>query len=165
MEIKEKFKVGDKVYMGYATSEDKQIKCPDCNGTRKVKVLFSGRRFVDSNCPTCSSGWSGSAGVIKLSKQVVKVLRHEVTAVRTEVNIDKEGTEKIEWWVALAGEGSMYNVKNIFKTRKAAERYAQAQLKERIEHRASSDDAKAEAIRKGLDYLGYEHESNVRPAP
>jgi hypothetical protein len=62
--IKPKFQIGDVVWCGQWKGYEKWDKCPDCGGTKTIKViLFDGSEYIIP-CEGCKKGWEGPYGVV-----------------------------------------------------------------------------------------------------
>ena len=59
-----KFKIGDTCWYARAGQHENQITCPDCNGTRRIRMILENDEQVSIDCGGCSRGYLGSLGTI-----------------------------------------------------------------------------------------------------
>jgi hypothetical protein len=101
---KPKYQIGDVVWTGEWKSYEKWEKCPDCGGTRTLKVtLFDNTEYIIP-CEGCKRGYEGPYGVVKhcAYHAVVREL------VIQGMELGCFSNEKDIWQYKLGLEGSCY---------------------------------------------------------
>lgn len=88
-----KYKIGDKVYEGYAETVKIPIVCPDCNDTRKCEIHFPNDRRVIATCPRCCSRWGNYGGPLHKPG----FLAHYRVLTIASIRIDTAAPDKIEY--------------------------------------------------------------------
>jgi hypothetical protein len=58
------FKIGDTVWFARAGQHETQITCPDCAGTRRIRLILANDEQVSIDCGGCSRGYEGPCGTI-----------------------------------------------------------------------------------------------------
>jgi len=78
-----RFSIGDKVFTATYSRKETRITCPDCGGSKRVKVtLFDGTEILIA-CGGCDpGGFEPSRGFIKKYKFQVVVAQRTVTGIR-----------------------------------------------------------------------------------
>ena len=84
-----RFNIGDTVYWATYQRREEWIPCPDCGGTRRVRVILHDNDEQSIDCATCSRGYEPPTGKVvtwEFSKAVSKgtILGVEISAGRTE---------------------------------------------------------------------------------
>lgn len=85
-----KFNIGDTVYKGIYERVEKYVVCPDCGGTKHVKVVLHDETEIIIECGGCDpGGYVGSTGRIKQYEYQTTVASLAVTGF----SIDPSGVE------------------------------------------------------------------------
>lgn len=97
-----KFKIGDRVFMGRYDRVGTHVVCPDCLGSKKVKVVLGDGSEWNIECGGCDpGGYIGSTGTIKQYEYTSIATPHKVTAV-------KASTSGVSYELDNFGGGSYY---------------------------------------------------------
>jgi hypothetical protein len=101
---KPKYNIGDIVWCGEWKSYEKWEKCPDCGGTKTLRVtLFDDTEYVIP-CETCKHGYEGPYGVVK--HYAYSTIARELVVQGMELGCFSD--EKDIWQYKLGLEGSCY---------------------------------------------------------
>jgi hypothetical protein len=101
---KPKYQIGDVVWCGEWKSYEKWEKCPNCGGTRTLRVtLFDDTEYIIP-CESCKSGWEGPYGVVK--HYAYHATAQELVVQGMELGCFSD--EKDIWQYKLGLEGSCY---------------------------------------------------------
>ena len=101
------FKIGDTVFKAHYGRTQKWVTCPDCLGTKHVKVVLGDETAIVIECPGCSRGWEGPHGVIEQYEYATEAWEHAVTGVCThadEVSYELDRFGGGSYWTAKAEE-------------------------------------------------------------
>lgn len=84
-----RFNIGDTVYWATYQRREEWIPCPDCGGTRRVRVILHDNDEHSIDCATCSRGYEPPTGKIvtyEYSKSVSKgnIMGVDMAAGRTD---------------------------------------------------------------------------------
>ena len=84
------FNIGDKVFMATYGRNDKFVTCPDCLGSKQVKVVLGDGTEILIECGGCDpGGYQCSTGRIRQYDYSVEAIERTVTGVKTTMS----GTE------------------------------------------------------------------------
>ena len=84
------FNIGDKVFMATYGRNEKFVTCPDCLGSKQVKVVLGDGTEILIECGGCDpGGYQGSTGRIRQYDYSVEAIERTVTGVKTTMS----GTE------------------------------------------------------------------------
>jgi hypothetical protein len=76
------FKIGDKVFQASYGRQERWITCPDCLGSKRVKVILGDGTEVSIECGGCyPGGYEPSRGAIRQYDFAVEVTERTVTGV------------------------------------------------------------------------------------
>lgn len=128
---KEMFKIGDRVFKANYGRHEKWITCPDCLGSKRVRVVLGDETEVSIECGGCyPGGYDPSLGIIRQYDYSTEVKRYEVTG------ICMHGTE-VEYQLDNFG-GSYHTAKDseVFGTHEEAHAYGELQ---RVKHEAEEN--------------------------
>jgi len=94
---KQKFNIGDTVFIADYGKHEKWVTCPDCFGTKTVKVILGNGDEITIECCGCTSGYEPAMGVIRQFDWSVEATKHTVTGVNqtlteTTYYLDKSPT-------------------------------------------------------------------------
>lgn len=90
-----KFKIGDTLYIATFNSTDNYIICPDCGGTKTLRViLWDGTEYI-IDCQGCSAGYDPPIGYIRTYKRIPKV--EVVTLSGMEINQNSPIEYRVRW--------------------------------------------------------------------
>jgi hypothetical protein len=79
-----KFKIGDSLYCVNRAQRGEHITCPECGGTRTLKVsLFDGTEYI-IDCQGCAVGYDPPQGVILVYRIAAKIEKVTISGVKTE---------------------------------------------------------------------------------
>lgn len=85
------FNIGDKVFKGNYSRLEKWITCPDCLGSKRVKMILGDASEVIIECGGCDpGGYQPSIGLVRQYEYGIEVKSYIVTGVR-------QNTEKVEY--------------------------------------------------------------------
>lgn len=97
-----KFQIGDKVFKGTYDRREKWVTCPDCLGSKTVKVILADSTELTIECGGCDpGGYKGSIGRIRQYDWSTDAKEMTVTGVCMKAN--SVSYELNNW-----GEGSYY---------------------------------------------------------
>lgn len=92
-----KFQIGQKVFKGIYERHDTFVTCPDCSGTKHVKVVLGDGTEILIECGGCDpGGYQPSTGAIKQYVYEARAKTHLVTGVKLtadEVEYELDKTE------------------------------------------------------------------------
>ena len=76
------FKIGQVVYVAVFEREEYRIPCPDCGGTKKIRVLLADDTMLSIDCGGCDpGGYEPPRGWIPQWRKVVRAIPRTVTSV------------------------------------------------------------------------------------
>jgi hypothetical protein len=82
------FKIGDKVFKGFYGRKERWVKCPDCFGSKRVKVVLGDDTEVSIECGGCyPGGFDPSLGIIRQYDYVTEAREHTVTGVNLRADV------------------------------------------------------------------------------
>lgn len=91
---KPKYNIGDVVYVGKWEAREFTEPCPDCGGTRKLKViLFDGTEY-DIACEGCKRGYDGPYGFVRRTAYKASVSELVIQGVEMGCFSDEKGQWK-----------------------------------------------------------------------
>ena len=91
-----KYKIGDSLYLATFNSESDYIICPECGGTKILRVILWDGTEHTIDCQGCSSGYNPPTGYVRVYKRIPKV---EIIVISgMEINLG----EPIEYRVSLS---------------------------------------------------------------
>jgi len=101
---KPKYQIGDVVWTGKWKSYEKWEKCPDCGGTKTLRViLFDDSEYIIP-CETCELGYEGPYGAVR--HYAYHATARELVVQGMELGCFSD--EKDIWQYKLGLEGSCY---------------------------------------------------------
>lgn len=109
-----RFNIGDTVWHARAQNTKKFIECPDCFGTKYLKVILGDGTELTIDCAGCSGGsWPGA---VKSYDYDIEVRSLMITGMQINQNI-------IEYHSTIPGSSSYWNLSqsDVFATREEAE--------------------------------------------
>lgn len=114
-----KFGLGDKVYVADVDWTEKWVECPDCKGRKMWITTTPAKEIIETPCPTCSYGFEGPHGKIKMSGYIARASSRTVGQVRFEIDTEKE---EIVYMMKETGVGSgrLINEEVVFAKREDA---------------------------------------------
>lgn len=121
-----KFKIGDTAFRASYDKQPKWITCPDCLGSKHVKMILGDGTEVTIECGGCDpGGYEPSKGVIRQYDYVTVVKEFTVTGVNVRA-------EEINYELNNFGGGSYYSSdeKDLFETREEAQADGERQRRE-----------------------------------
>ena len=125
------FKIGDKVFKARYERQEKWVVCPDCLGSKHVKMILGDGTEVIIECGGCDpGGCRASTGSIKQYEFATDVREHTVTGIST-------GGHEVHY--ELDNYGGSYwtgNEKELFATREEAQAEGE---RLRLEHEAEEN--------------------------
>jgi hypothetical protein len=106
-----KYQIGDRVLVAHWTTDEVREVCPDCGGTRKVKVVLASGEELEARCQHCSVGFQ-SAGYVTRSVYVPRVWHGTVGSIK----IDTHDEDPVRYMLEETGvgTGSIHSEKNLF---------------------------------------------------
>ena len=122
----EKFNIGDSVWCATPRGQRKSIICPDCFGTRTLRVILGDDTEMEIECSGCSSGYEPPSGTIQTWDYEPSVEHIRVTGVSSCL---ENGEEKIEYRCGHF----VYSHPNIFQKKEDADIRANEMAKEQQE--------------------------------
>ena len=123
------FAIGETVYRATYDRHAKWVTCPDCLGSKHVKVVLGDLTEVVIDCGGCDpGGYEPSKGVICQYDYVVAVTEHKITGVR--ISLDKQTEYELE----IIGQNGHYigRAGDTFRTKDEALSYGE-QMKSEYE--------------------------------
>jgi hypothetical protein len=123
------FKIGDTVWFARAGQSATQIKCPDCDGTRRIRLIFANDEQVSIDCAGCSRGYEGPYGTIteyKFKANVVKTKIDGVDQDRNKITYKVNGNEEMNSYYS-------FDSVDIFGTEEEAVQRCQILIKEAVD--------------------------------
>lgn len=123
------FKIGDKVWYARAGRYETQILCPDCEGSRRVRVIFANNEETSIDCGGCSRGYEGSSGTIteyKFKADVHQTTIDGVDQYRNKTTYKVNGNEYMNCYYS-------FDEKDIFGTEEEAVKRCQELIKEEVD--------------------------------
>jgi hypothetical protein len=79
--VKPKYQIGDVVFTGSWKAREHWEKCPDCGGTRTLKVtLFDGTEYI-IDCASCAHGYDPLRGTVRTFRYDAEVVELMVQGV------------------------------------------------------------------------------------
>lgn len=110
-----KFQIGDTAYYAKAGRYETQTTCPDCDGTRRIRLILANNEQVSIDCGGCARGYEGSHGTISEYKFKAEIESFVIGGVnicteKTQYSTDRSG-----------GHWYTFDEKDVFITRKEAE--------------------------------------------
>lgn len=117
-----KFQIGDTIWFASTGTREKRIVCPDCEGSRYIRVILADDidRTIDCNC--CERGWEGSRGTLYGYEHFAEA----ALGVIKGAAINSEGEE------VYSGDG-FYEKEEVFATKEEADEVAEILALERTE--------------------------------
>lgn len=101
------FNIGDKVFTANYGKHEKLVTCPDCLGSKRVKVVLGDGTEVLIGCGGCDpGGYEPSTGYIRQYDCFVKSEQHTVTGVKVT-------KDAVEYDLDNFGSGSYYTGNNL----------------------------------------------------
>jgi len=88
-----RFSIGDYVWCATTRGKRESITCPDCFGTRTLKVTLGDDTEMEIECSGCSAGYEPPCGSVQTWDYLPSVEHHEVTGVSSSLKDGKEVTE------------------------------------------------------------------------
>ena len=126
------FNIGDKVFKARYEKQEKWVTCPDCLGSRRVKMVLGDGTEILIECGGCDpGGYQPSTGRIRQYDYATVVKEYTVTGVNTRAN-------EVGYELDNCGAGSYYTGtdKDVFGTVEEAQADGDNQ---RAEHEASEN--------------------------
>lgn len=81
------FNIGDKAFMATYGRNEKFVTCPDCLGSKRVKVVLGDGTEILIECGGCDpGGYQSSTGAIRQYDYSVDVVQRTVTGINTTAN-------------------------------------------------------------------------------
>lgn len=122
-----KFKIGDMVWFARADKNGVQIECPDCAGTRRIRLILANDEQVSIDCGGCMLGYKGCSGTVTEYKFKADVRQGIIGGV-------EETREKITYRIDQA-EGCYYSFdsNDLFENREDAIKRCQELIDKEIE--------------------------------
>ena len=111
-----KYKIGDHVWRAGFGSTDNYVTCPDCAGTKRLRVIMGDESVVSIACAGCSVGYDPPTGYVKTYERSGAAMHGIVCKIEVRGN-------GVEYGVGDAADASCYySVKDteIFDHRDAA---------------------------------------------
>ena len=105
-----RFNIGDTVYWASYQHKAQHIPCPDCGGTKRVRVILYDNEEVSIECATCSHGYNPPKGTIVVYEYSKDAKKGTITGVE----IREDGTQ---WRIS---QGYIVKDSEVFPTREAA---------------------------------------------
>lgn len=124
--IKPKYNIGDEVWVGRWEPREEFVTCPDCGGTRAMKLtLFDGTEYI-VECEGCKHGWEGSRGYNKVVRYSAYVEILTISGLEIS-SCGRSGDPQIEYRGELS-RGTCYTFpeNEVFDNKEAALFYAVA---------------------------------------
>lgn len=59
-----KFKIGDTAWFARANKNGVKVECPDCAGTRRIRLILANDEQISIDCGGCSRGYEGCSGTV-----------------------------------------------------------------------------------------------------
>jgi hypothetical protein len=83
MTEKKLFKIGDTVFQSEYSRQEKFVTCPDCLGTKRIKVVLGDGTEISIECVGCNpGGYNPPMGLIRQYEYGVEVKKRQVTGVK-----------------------------------------------------------------------------------
>ncbi len=117
------FEIGDVVFMSDYGKHETFVTCPDCQGSKHVRVILGDNTEIIIECGGCDpGGFQPSTGMIRQYKYKTCIRKHKVTAVKIMA-------DRVEYDLDNFGNGSYYtgNNDNVFATEDKAIVYGELQ--------------------------------------
>lgn len=127
-----RFEIGDTVFNASYEWAEKFVTCPDCLGSKHVKVVLGDGTEITIECGGCDpGGYNGSTGTIRQYDYQTRINQHTVTGVRLS-------SDGVEYDLDHYGAGVYYTgtSKNTFATKEEALAAGEAQ---KAEHEAEEN--------------------------
>lgn len=127
MDLKPKYKIGDKVVVARVVWQAKDVTCPDCLGTKEWTVNLPSGEVFQHDCQTCRAGWY-STGTVAEWGDFPHYEHLTIGSVRTDTAADEK--EAISYMCVETGvrTGSVYYESNIFPNMTEAESWCAQEL-------------------------------------
>jgi predicted nucleic acid-binding Zn ribbon protein len=106
-----KYQIGDRVLVAHWTTDEVREVCPDCGGTKVVKVVLASGEEIEARCQHCSVGFQ-SRGYVTKNVYVPRVWHGTVGSVRMDTN-DKRPVSYMLVETGV-GTGSVHYEENLF---------------------------------------------------
>ena len=114
-----RFNVGDVVYHATYSTSARNVECPHCLGTGRVRIIFADDVEASIGCGNCASGYDLPSGKVTIWDG------HTAVQVRT-VSGFTQHHEKVEWRLGGAdGYCWVANDEDVFATEEEAEARAE----------------------------------------
>ncbi len=153
-----KYNIGDSLYCASFDSMDNYIVCPECGGTKILKViLWDGTEYI-IDCRGCAGGYDPPTGYIKTYKRTPKV--EIVTISGMEINRNKP----VEYRIQLSScNYQILKEDELFVLKEDAEARAVVKAKEFEERELSEIEQKEKPTRSWAWHVHY-HRKQIRDA-
>ena len=106
-----KYQIGDRVLVAHWTIAETREVCPDCGGTKTVKVVLASGEVLEAQCRHCTVGYQAQGYVTK-SVYTPKVWHGTVGSVRVDTNDEEPVRYMLE--ETGVGTGSVHPERNLF---------------------------------------------------
>lgn len=126
------FKIGDTVFQASYGRREHWIICPDCSGSRTLRVILGDDTEVNIECVGCKLGYEAPTGRIRQYEYSVE------TKERTVTGVCMHG-EKVSYEMNNFGVGCSYytgDAHEVFATHDEAQAYGEQR---RLEHEAEEN--------------------------
>lgn len=127
-----KFAIGDAIWIATWDSSDNYVTCPDCGGTKHIRVIMHDDTEHRIACQNCGHGYNESTGRVRVYDRKPKAERHMVTGleingseIKYRSQIGCSSYRIVEEELAYATEGEAYAA----AVKRAAECNAEDRLK------------------------------------
>lgn len=153
-----KYEIGDALFCATFESQKDYITCPDCGGTRTLKViLWDGTEYI-INCAGCAAGYEPPRGWIRTYKRTPKV------AIVTISGIEIKRDGLTEYRASLSENSCrILNEDELFADKAEAEVRA-AELVKELEQKERDDIEKKEKPTRTWSWHVYYHRKQIRDA-
>jgi len=134
-----KFKIGDKCWYARAGQEEIKTTCPDCDGTRRIRMILANDEQISIDCGGCGLGYMGATGTITEYKFKAFVINAAIDGI-------EETRENTKYRVSsFTGGYYSFDEKDVFLTEEEAVERCKLLVKE------AEDAEKERLLRKEKD--------------
>jgi hypothetical protein len=126
-----RYAIGDKAFVAdYGTAEERVV-CPDCGGTKKVKVVLASGEELEARCQHCSVGFE-STGYVTVTRYAPRVWKGTVGSVKIDTNDERPVSYMLR--ETGVGTGRIHYEDRLFDSAPEAEAVAARAAKRQEEH-------------------------------
>lgn len=118
------FNIGDTVWFARAGQFETQITCPDCNGSRRIRLILANDEQVSIDCGGCARGDKGSFGTITEYKFKAHVESFVIGGIETSPQETRYSTDR------SSGAYYTHDGKDVFATQEEASERCKQLIKE-----------------------------------